>query len=178
MGHRLLHAQVGGRERGEDEVLGGALEHWNRRQGRKKGIDSQDRVLSLSLKASHAPAVRPSRRCLWEALAGVPELGSRDSAELDLARSRFIESELLPALNRQGEDGWCVRALRHAVLRLGSGRARHSAWAWADTQRCSPSSGPWPHAGTWCLPSASWRPPAGTAPRLRPRAPLPRGCCV
>ena len=48
----------------------------------------------------------PPCRSLWEALARCPQLGSRLSAQLDLARARFIEQQLMPALNRQGEDGW------------------------------------------------------------------------
>lgn len=45
-------------------------------------------------------------RVLWSALAQCLELGSPGSAALDVARARFIERELLPALNRQGDHGW------------------------------------------------------------------------
>jgi hypothetical protein len=49
---------------------------------------------------------RYTRRNVWEALAGCRELGPPGSAQLDAARTRFIERHLLPALNRRGDDGW------------------------------------------------------------------------
>ena len=53
-----------------------------------------------------APLHCPPPRSLWEALGRCPQLGSRLSAQLDAARTRFLENQLLPALNRQGEEGW------------------------------------------------------------------------
>jgi hypothetical protein len=65
---------------------------------------------------------RFTRKSLWEALGRCPQLGSRLSAQLDLARCRFIEQQLLPILNRQGEDGWdLVKALQQLATRGDAG---------------------------------------------------------
>lgn len=52
------------------------------------------------------PYPAPPTRSLWETLGRCPQLGSRLSGALDLARCRFIDQQLLPMLNRQGENGW------------------------------------------------------------------------
>lgn len=48
----------------------------------------------------------PPRRAVWEVLGRCHVLGPPNSQAMDRARTRFIEGRLLPALNRQDEDGW------------------------------------------------------------------------
>lgn len=47
-----------------------------------------------------------TRTVLWETLGQCPQLGAPGSARLDDARTRFLEQHLLPALNKQGNNGW------------------------------------------------------------------------
>lgn len=47
-----------------------------------------------------------TRKALWEVLGRCPELGGQHGAALDAARTRFLEQALLPAINRQGANGW------------------------------------------------------------------------
>lgn len=65
---------------------------------------------------------RFTRKSLWETLGRCPQLGSRLSGARDLARCRFIDQQLLPTLNRQGENGWdLVKALQQLATRGDAG---------------------------------------------------------
>ncbi|PSC71151.1 SET domain [Micractinium conductrix] len=60
-----------------------------------------------------------TRKNVWAALGRCPELKSRGGQGLDAARSAFIDAQLLPALNRRGDDGWDVTHALEQLSRCG-----------------------------------------------------------